>query len=263
MPFGSEGLVVTWVGPAPAEGRVRITDGWAFDKVGSLMDGRTSTRPAQREKASVLKTPRQQLEKYDRNVRRSEVFNASMAWDLETFVGWQERHGVEMEDRFLEIFKMYLERGNALFMSLVEHPDVINPQEFTRCSIVFQRGVIFYRNGREDLFLRSHFHSSNGDQDESVNFVPEGTVQMSFKTDSVWFPLALTEGIPEPSAEVVLDIVSDTALSSRDVPQPFEVLDVSRVGVGLDRLDVTRIAGTIQSAESVEDLRLSLRKKVH
>jgi hypothetical protein len=228
---------------------VRITDGRMFDEVAGIMDRRSSA-------SSTAARSKERKEKYDRNLRFSEVFNASMAWDLDTFVTWQERHGVEMEGRPLEIFQAYLERGHPLFMSLVEHPTVAEPERFTNCSIVLQRAVIFHRNGREDLFLRSFFHSSNGE--EAVNFAPSGAVQMSFMTDSIWFPLALTEGIPEQSSEVVLDIVSDTTLSPREVPEPFEVVDISRVGLGIDRFEVTRIAGVLDTSGPIEDLQVSV-----
>ena len=256
MPFGSEGLVVTWVGPVPAQARVNITDRQVFDQVGDLMDRGRPAFLGNEAKRGQAEKKRGQAERYFTNLRHTDVFNASITWDIDTFVKWQEHHGVEMEERPLEIFNQYLEEGNALFMSLVGHPPVARPETFTRCSIVLQRAVIFFRGGREDLFLRSYFHSSNGE--DAVNFVPTGTVRMSFATDSLWFPLALTEGIPEPAAEVVLDIASDQPLSQTDLPKPFQIRDVGRVEIGLQRFDVTRIGASIPSAESVPDFRLAV-----
>ncbi len=161
-----------------------------------------------------------------------------------------------MEERYLKIFRRYLDDGFSIFTALVEHPAVRDPDSFAACSIVLQRAAIVFRDGRQDLFLRSYFHSSNGR--DFVNFAPAGVVRFSFPTDSIWFPLELTYGIPEPRSEVVLDILTRGALPDGDLPKPFEVADRSRLSLGASRYDVTRISGTLDSGEQVRDLRLKV-----
>lgn len=121
---------------------------------------------------------------------------------------------------------------------------------------MLHRAVIFYNQGREDLFIRSYFHSSNGN--EKVNFGPTGAIQMSIATDAIWFPLTLTEGIPAPAAEVVLDIASDQPLAASAVPEPFKIQDFGRAEYGLQRFAVIRIVASVPSKAEVADLRIEV-----
>jgi hypothetical protein len=144
--------------------------------------------------------------------------------------------------------------GFAIFMSLVEHPLVPNPEDFRACSVVLQRAVAIWDGEHEDLLLRSFFHSAS-DDDHAVNFVPTGAVQMSFRSDNVWFPLELTTGIPEPEALVVLDILTPEPVDDRWLPRPFELAGRSRLRLGLQRYDVARVTAALRAEERNVDFR--------
>jgi hypothetical protein len=251
MPFGQEGLVVTWVGPVPKEAKVTFTDGKIFSAAARVMGP---------------EVPNDLPKKYTYKLRKAELFNASMHWDLDELTRWEERHGIEeMEEEPLSIFRDYLERGHPIFGALVQHPPVANPREFRACSVVLQRAVIVFDEGRENLFLRSYFHSAQDDEN-FVNFVPRGGVEMSFASDTIWFPLELTRVIQEPAAQVVLDILTSEPLDSERLPHPFQaVRSEASFGEVPEHMEyrgrnyhVTRVAGQLSSGERWEDLNLAV-----
>lgn len=65
--------------------------------------------------------------KYTRNLQRVVLFNASMAWEIQELLGWQKRHGIEMEKEAVSVFEDYLKGNHAIRMTLVEHPKVTDP----------------------------------------------------------------------------------------------------------------------------------------
>lgn len=246
--YFDDGLVVTWAGPAPKEARVRLGNGEIFERV---------------EQVTGRGIPSDYPEKYLKNLRTSEVFNASMAWTPDELVRWQERHGIEMEPEAMSVFESYLDNGNTIFMALVDHPSVSDPGSFEACSLVLQRAVIVFNGGREDLFLRSYFHSARTDSSEFVNFAPAGNVHYSFKTDAAWFPLELTRFISEPASHVELDIVTPEGFTEDLLPAPFSAKESGLVLLGDVKYHVTRASAVIRvgdQLEAIPDFRLELNR---
>ena len=233
-------MVVTWVGPVPAKARVAYTDGEVF---------------AAAAKAAGPEIPNDFPDKYTKDLREVELFNASMAWDLDEVARWQERYGIKLESGPATVFEEYLRTGHAIFETLVEHPTVPEPERFAACSVVLQRAVIVYADGQETLFLRSYFHSAN-DAGDFVNFVPRGGIEVSFATDVIWYPLALTQFIQEPASYVVLDIMTPGPLDATQLPESFRLDRSSRMTFQGTTYAVARVTGTVAAGQEVPDLRL-------
>lgn len=240
MPFGPEGLVVTWVGPAPADARVTITDGEIF-------------RLAAEQTGAGI--PEDYPEKYTKDLQYVEVFNASMAWDLQEVTRWQERHGIKMEDGPSAVFQKYLDTDHVILETLVQHPVVENPELFVACSIVLQRGVIVYEDGWETLSLRSYFHSA-ADSDNFVNFAPSGGIEMVFPSDAIWFPLELSQFIVEPASYVVLDILTTSPLDAGQLPDSFRLEKSGRVDYNGTTYEVSRVSATLKAGQETPDFQL-------
>jgi len=241
-----DGLVVTWAGPAPKEARVKLGNGDIFERV---------------EQVTGTAIPAGYPKKYLENLRTSDVFNASMAWTPEELVRWQDRHGIEMEPEAMGVFENYLNDGHRIFMALVDHPSVSDPGSFVACSLVLQRAVIVYNGSRQDLFLRSYFHSARSDSSEYVNFAPGGNVHYSFKTDSAWFPLELTRLISEPASYVELDIVTPEEFDQKLLPEPFTAHESGYVLLGDVKYEVRRASAVFKlgnKRQRIPDFRLSL-----
>ncbi|MER6362419.1 hypothetical protein [Kitasatospora sp. NPDC001527] len=240
------GLVVTWAGPAPREARVTLTDGDVFERV---------------ERATGPGIPSDYPEKYLRGLRTSDVFNACTAWTPDELVRWQGRYGIEMEPEPLSVFDDYLKSGNTIFMALVDHPSVSDPGSFVACSLVLQRAVIVFNGGRQDLFLRSYFHSARADSSEFVNFAPGGSVHYSFRTDTAWFPLELTRFISEPSSYVELDIVTPEGFDEGLLPAPFSTRESGHTLLGGITYRVRRASAVFRIGDqrrAIPDFRLAL-----
>jgi hypothetical protein len=245
MPFGSEGLVISWVGPAPGTAKVTYTDGQIFNTV-ARVTGRD--------------IPKGFPEKYTQDLHEVEMFNATMAWSTNEVTSWHKRYLGEIGQEPLSIFEEYLRTGHVIFGTLVQHPPV-NPDaaQFRACSTVLQRGVIVHARaspGRETLFLRSYLHSAK-DPQTFVNFVPRGGVQMSFASDTIWFPLELTRVIQEPASYVVLDILTTKALGPKQIPQPFRIEEEGRMRHEGERYHVTRITATLAAKQKWPDLKIT------
>jgi len=194
-------------------------------------------------------------EKYTKDLQEVEVFNASMAWDLDEVTRWQERQGIAMEPGPSEVFERYLQRGHVILETLVEHPPVDVPEQFVACSVVLQRGVIVFADGQETLFLRSYFHSA-ASEDEFVNFAPRGGLQVSFATDTIWFPLELSQFIMEPASYVVLDILTPKPLDERQLPEQFSLEKAGRVSYNGQTYEVARVRATLKAGQEVPDFEL-------
>ncbi|WP_030194769.1 hypothetical protein [Streptomyces sp. NRRL S-87] len=242
-----DGLVVTWAGPAPEEARVKLGNGDIFTQV---------------EQVTGSGIPAAYPEKYLENLRTSEVFNASMAWTSDELVRWQERHGIEMEPEAMSVFQNYLDTGHRILMTLVDHPNVSDPGSFVACSLVLQRAVIVYNGRRQDLFLRSYFHSARTDSSEYVNFAPGGSVHYSFKTDTAWFPLELTRLISEPASYVELDIVTPEEFDEALLPAPFSGRTSGPVLLGDVKYQVRRASAVFKvgagQQAAIPDFRMPL-----
>jgi hypothetical protein len=98
---------------------------------------------------------------------------------------------------------------------------------------------------RQDLFLRSYFHSAKRDSSEFVNFVPSGSVHYSFKSDSAWFPLELTRFITEPASYVELDIVTPEVFPRENLPAPFKAKENGFAVLGDIKYQVTRASAVL------------------
>jgi hypothetical protein len=235
----------------PANAKVTYADGSIFEAAARVQGPEIRSNFPQR---------------YTRDLHVVEVFNPSMHWDFEGFARWEERHGIEdiREEPWPSIFgRYYLERGYPIFGTLVQFP-VDNPELFLTCSPVLQRGVIVYGDGREDLFLRSYFHSRQ-DEENFVNFVPRQGIHMSFLSDGIWFPMALTGGelevSPVPASYVVIDILTPDRFHPRGLPEPLEVVRSEAGSDAPEQMDyqgrdyfVTRIVGELSSTKDRVDL---------
>jgi hypothetical protein len=169
---------------------------------------------------------------------------------------WGENFEIPLEKEPAKAFEKYYKTGHAVFGTLVNHPPVPDAAKWAKCDILLQRAVILHDGKRETLLFRSYFHSSK-DEKNYVNFVPNRSVEASFESRSVFFPLALTKFISSPQAHVVLDIVTPEAPKLGKMPKQIEVAGRRRMGGG-QRYHVTRLEGVLRSGEEVEDMHLSL-----
>jgi hypothetical protein len=233
-------LIVTWLGPVPDTARVTYTTGEIFAAAARV------TGP---------ETPKGFPEKYTRRLERVDLFNATMSWEMPAVTGWLKRHGIEMEKEPEGIFAQYLKGGHAIFGTLVTHPRVPDPKLWVACSVVLQRGVIVFANGRQTLFLRSQFHSAK-DAQAFVNFVPRGGIEVSFASDTIWFPLELTRVIQEPASYVVLDILTRGPLDTAQLPKPFQAEKTGQMQYRGGAFHVTRLTATLAAKQPWPDLRL-------
>ncbi len=202
--------------------------------------------------------PKDFPKKYLKNLQKVELFNASMSWDTQELARWEKRHGVEMEKEPVAIFEDYLKTGHVIFTTLVGHPRVPDPQRWIACSVVLQRAVIVYAEGskgREKLFLRSYFHSAK-DSENFVNFVPRGGIEVSFASDTIWFPLELTRVIQEPASYVVLDVLTPKPLDVKQLPEPFRLGKTGQMQYQGKLYSVTRATAKLAAKQKWPDLRL-------
>jgi hypothetical protein len=169
---------------------------------------------------------------------------------------WGEKFEIPLEKEPAEAFEKYYRTGHAVFGTLVNHPSVPDAARWASCDILLQRAVIFHDGNRETLLFRSYFHSAK-DAENYVNFVPNRTVEASFESRSVFFPLALTKFISSPEAHVVLDIVTPKAPKFGKMPKQLEAIGCTRMGGG-QRHYITRVEGVLRSGEDIEDMHLSL-----
>lgn len=147
-----------------------------------------------------------------------------------------------------------------MFGALVEHPNAADPDQLSACSVVLQRGVIVYDNEgtlqpKETLFLRDRFHSAK-DSENFVNFVPRGAIQMSFPSESIWFPLERLEGIEELASYVVLDILTLKPLSYEQLPKPFQLEKTAQMQYQGKSYSVARITAKLAAGHELTELRL-------
>jgi hypothetical protein len=250
-------LVSALVGPAPSGAKVVYTDERIFGA-------------AAREIGPDV--PNDVPKKYRRKLQKMEFFNPNMFWDVEELIRWEERHGFieDMTPEIRSILEDYVDKGFVLFGTLIQHPQVANPATFRACSVAIQRAVIVHDEGRENLFRRSYLHSAD-DSGNFVNFVPRGGVGMSFASDTVWFPLRLTEIIHEPASFLVLDILTPEPVEPQQVgqqlPGPLEATQVEtelgEVPPGQMEFQgknyhVMRITGQLQGQQRWDDLNLQI-----
>lgn len=228
MAFGQEGLGVAWTSSALDKARVTQTDLSIFKTVSQV------TGP---------EIPKDFPEKYTKNLITAAIFNLD-----------------EIQKHPVGIFADSIKSDNVKFGVLVEHPNVANLSEFTACSVVLQQGVIVYDNEgtsvpRETLFFRAYFHSAK-DSENFVNFVPRGAIEMSFPSETVWFPLERLQGIQEPASYVVLDILTPKPLNVEQLPKPFRLEKTAQMQYQGKSYSVARISATLTANQNLTELRL-------
>jgi hypothetical protein len=242
--FSQGDLVTTWAGPVPQNAKVSFATSAPFD---------SAARDLGQDVPSGFP------EKYTQNIKQVDIFNQSMAWSTEQLIEIQKKYGfiIDRGDEALPIFERYSKTGHNFVTVLVQHPAVpASVFPFSACSIVLQRGIIQYTEGKETLFLRSYFHSSN-EHGDFVNFVPKGGLAISFSTAEIWFPLSLTKVISEPASYVVLDILTDKPLEAGRAPTPFRSeRDAKEVTFEGKKFFATRVTAKFDSGKDLEDFRL-------
>lgn len=240
MPFGQEGLVIAWTGPVPRTARVSVVGGQVFESVSDIMG---------------TPVPESLPEKYLSNRHQGEVFNISTAWNIDEVRRWNERYGMTISEEALALFGEYLDSGDyVIFQSLVEHPYVTDPALYARtCSVVFQRGDIFWSDGREDLFLRSYFHNAARETGDFVNFGPADGLHISFATDTIWYPLRVTKLNEEPTS-VVLNILTRESIGGRQLHDSFRLQKTGQMRYGVARYSIVQVSATLEGGVDVPDL---------
>jgi len=198
--------------------------------------------------------------KYSANLQRVDMFNARISLDVDEFVRWQKHFNVEMKKEFLSVFEKTFGGGQLVASTLVEHPSVSHPEHYEdACSVVLQRAVIVSNPAEEIIFFRSYLHSAEDSGGAAANFVPRGGFQVSFPSRSVWFPLELTTGISEPTAYVVLDILSSRPLNVKELPSPFRVAKTGKMTYAGKSYEVSRVTAELDTKQKWEDLHLNFK----
>jgi len=242
VPFGPEGLAIPWVGPVPANAKITFTSGPVFRET---------------ERTTGSEIPSAFPRKYAQKLHYAGLFNPAMHWDAQELSRWHERNGFKLGEQPLSILDQYVAEGYRIASVLVEHPSVPRPESFAVCNVLLQRGDIVYVNGVQTLFLRSYFHSTD-DSGNFVNFVPRGGVQMTFASDTIWFPLRLTQLVSEPASYVTLDILTPVPLSAEQLPAPFELGRRGRISYHGVEYEAARVSARLDPKEAVADLKLEL-----
>jgi hypothetical protein len=244
--FSQGDLVTTWAGPVPEKAKVSFATSAPFDS-------------AARDLGQDI--PSGFPEKYTQNIKQVDIFNQSMAWSTQQLIEVEKKYGfiIDRDDEALPIFERYSKTGHNFITVLVQHPAVpASVFPFSSCSIVLQRGIIQYAEGKETLFLRSYFHSKN-EHGDFVNFVPKGGLAISFSSTEIWFPLSLTKVISEPASYVVLDILTEKPLEAGRVPTPFRSeRDAKEISFEGRKFFATRVTAKFESGKDLEDFRLRL-----
>jgi hypothetical protein len=241
--FGEDDLVVTWSVPVPKGAKVRYVD----DQIFGLLE---------RQMGSEI--PPSLPEKYLKDLRYVDLSNAQMSTSVEETTTWLKRYGIAMVDAPAKALRSYIDRGNHIFSTLIDHPAVPNFNLFGDCSIVLQRGIIVMSEGYETMYLRSYFHSSDG-KGTSVNFVPKGGLKIAFPSKTVWFPLELTKFISEPAAHVVLDILTPQPIKL-SAPNFRSAAGRLKVSLGAQDYYVTRLSAVLERGRDWPDLGATLAR---
>ena len=236
--FAEGDLVDAWIGPIPKDARVRYVDGQIFEAL---------------ERQTLRDTADELAKNYREGLKYVGLANAQISTSVDAAAEWLKRYNITLEYGPAKTFQGYIDRGHYIFSTLIEHPAVANFEEFIQCSIVLQWGIIVMNEGQETLYLRSYFHSTDG-KGNFVNFAPRGGLQISFPSEAAWFPLELTKYISEPSAQVIIDVVTPSA-TKLSVPSPFDVENANaKVTLGAQDYFVTRLKGELEGGKDWPDL---------
>lgn len=242
--YGPAGqLVVTWAIPYPKDALVKITDVAVFNQVDQQLglDWFPLSYPA----------------KY-KNPKLVNYFNDTelhTAVDLKNWEAFQST----MPATTVAAFDDYVKQGHYIRAALVEHPKV-NPTGYSLCTCVLQRGVVIYYPGnkQEDLYVRSHFSSTNPAQKAFEVFAPNGGWWFSFKRDKIWFPVRLNRLLQE-DAWMVLDILTPKGklLPTGAIKPPYSEVKRGRVTLFGQEFEAVRVLGTFQKGNAATDLEIA------
>ncbi|MBV9395749.1 MAG: hypothetical protein JOZ84_15215 [Methylobacteriaceae bacterium] len=234
-------FVIPWAIPVPRNAKVQFVQGGMIEAIAPHVGS---------------EIPGGFPEKYNRDVKRVEIFNSTMAWDVQQLLETEKRFGIEMSKDAVGVFEAYAKSGEDFVVGLLQHPQLGGSGDVAvRCSVVLQRGVIEYIDGRETLHLSSRLHSTS-DSGQSVNFVPQETAKISFESSTIWFPLSLTQLIGEPASYVVLDVVTQKAFKPAELPQEFQAEESKRIDLHGKSVYATRISAKLDAGRPIADLKL-------
>jgi len=235
VPFGPAGkLVVAWSIPYPKDALVRVCGEDVFNQVDRALE--LSPYPPGY-------PPRYQ------NPKLVELFNDTRVASDADLASWKALLRLPMPTEAEAAFRDHL-RDHHIRGAMVEHPPVI-PAGYSLCTCVLQRGVIVYYPGnqQEDLYVRSHFSSTNPAKSASEIFAPRGGYWFSFKRDKIWFPVRLNRLLKE-KAWMVLDILTPKGkpLKAAAIPAPYTVAKQARVRVLNQDFEAIRLLATFDPA---------------
>jgi len=248
VPFGSEGLIIAWTGPVPAKSRIALVEREVFQPVNRALDLHDYERGG--------------LE-HNQPVYLSQVFNVGLAWTREETVQWNSRFGMHLSKQAQDLFEKYLRSDEfVIFESLVEHPPVLHPEMFAACNVMFQRGDIYYANGREDLYLWSRFQTSSGmgpgaapATRTAIDFAPASALHVSFPTDTIWYPLEVTKLNTGPT-DVMLNVLTEKELTGKAAVKGFRLEKGGRLDLGARSYYVSHLRARFDGGKEVSDVRL-------
>lgn len=247
---------MTWTLPIPAEAKISC----ASPETSNLLD--RAARHAGGEIPRPVKGP------FFDDVRGSDVFNGTILWSLDELEQWENRFGIELEKGPARAFQRYFDSGHVVYGTLVNHPEVPDPDRWAFCSIILQRALIVHTGRRQTTVFRSYFHSRTDKKGEAVSFVPAHDIEVSFPSETVWFPLALTEFIAEEEAQVALDILTPRVPRfARDTKKQrgpayggadLEVVNQGSISSGRHLFHTARLAGALRGKREYGDLSLEI-----
>lgn len=235
VPFGPAGkLVVSWTVPYPKDALVKFTGEDIFNQVDQAL----------------------QLPQYPpgypatyQNPKLVDLFNDTRVASDADLMGWKDLLQLPMPPQALAAFRDHL-RTLHIRGAMVEHPPV-TPAGYSLCTCVLQRGVVVYYPGnrQEDLYVRSHFASTNPATKASEVFAPRGGYWFSFKRDKIWFPVRLNQLLKE-KAWMVLDVLTPRGkpLKGDAIPAAYTVAKRAQVKVLNQDFEAIRLLATFDPA---------------
>ena len=248
MPYGpANKLVITWAIPYPGDALVKLTGEEIFNQVDQQL-GLPWFHPGYPDKY--------------KNPKMVEIFNDTDFDTTDRLKAWQKQIlKIDMADGTVAAFGQYVQEKHRIRGALVEHPPV--PSGYSICSCVLQRGVaIYWGDGQEDLYVRSHLSTTNPTTKAFEVFAPRGGYWFSFKraNKKIWFPLRLNRLLKE-QAWMVLDILTPKGkpLAANAIPAPYTVAKKGQVRLFTPPQDfeAVRVLGTFQPAQPVADLEIT------
>ncbi len=248
MPYGpGNKLVITWAIPYPAGALVKFTGEEIFNQVDQQL--------------GLPWFPPGYPDKY-KNPKMLELFNDTDFGSTDELKTWQKTIlKIDMPPATVTAFGDYVRESHRIRGALVEHPAV--PAGYSICSCVLQRGVVIYwGDGQQDLYVRSHFSTTNPTTKAFEVFAPRGGFWFSFRRPNkkIWFPLRLNKLLKD-QAWMVLDVLTPKGkpLPASAVPGAYKVQKQGQVKLFTPPQDfeAVRVLGTFQPGQAVADLEIA------